>query len=212
MRKLLYSNGSPYARRVRIVLLEKGLDFESDIHDALRPIEEIRPHNPALQVPVLYDGEQHLFGSNLILQYLFETYRDISGAPQNVPLAPTLTRPERHWEDALILTAIESLTDSLVNVRFMTGAANEASYLDRQRYRIGSCLDWLEQRVTPDGFWPGTFSIMDINLMCPLLYGEKRDTFDFRNGQWPQVVKMIDQWQARPSMRATPVNEAPGKR
>ena len=51
MLRLLYSNGSPFARRVRIVLMEKGLAFEGDVNDAVRPIEEIRPHNPALQVP-----------------------------------------------------------------------------------------------------------------------------------------------------------------
>ena len=44
MRKLLYSSGSPYARRVRVVLIEKGLEFESDVNDAVRPIEEIREH------------------------------------------------------------------------------------------------------------------------------------------------------------------------
>jgi glutathione S-transferase len=32
MRKLLYS-GSPFARRGRVILLEKGLDFEADVHD-----------------------------------------------------------------------------------------------------------------------------------------------------------------------------------
>lgn len=211
MRKLLYSNGSPYARRVRIVMLELGLDFEPDIYDAVRPIDDIQPHNPALQVPVLYDGERHLFGSNLILQYLFDKYRTVSAQTADIPLAPSLTRPERHWDDALILTAIESLADAIVNVRFMMGG-QEASFLSRQRHRIGSCLDWLEQRVTPEGFWPGTFSAMDINLMCPLLYGEKRDTFEFRTGRWPRVVDMIVRWQDRPSVRATPLNEAPGKR
>jgi glutathione S-transferase len=40
MRKLLYSNGSPYARRVRVVLIEKRLEFASDVNDAVRPIEE----------------------------------------------------------------------------------------------------------------------------------------------------------------------------
>jgi glutathione S-transferase len=76
MRKLLYSNGSPYARRVRVVLLEKGLAFDPDINDGVRPIEEIQPHNPALQVPVLYDAGRCLFGSNLILQYLYQQYPD----------------------------------------------------------------------------------------------------------------------------------------
>lgn len=112
MRELLYSNGSPYARRVRIVLLEKGLEFQSDIDDGVRPIDAIRPHNPALQVPVLYDGERHLFGSNLIVQYLLETYPTPQEGADQPPLGPTFTRPERHWDDMLVLTTIEAMTDA----------------------------------------------------------------------------------------------------
>ena len=46
--KLYCSNGSPFARKVRIVLAEKGLACEVDIQDRLRPVEEatvgVRPH------------------------------------------------------------------------------------------------------------------------------------------------------------------------
>jgi hypothetical protein len=37
--KLYYSEGSPFARKVRIVLAEKGLAFESDVANGLRPAE-----------------------------------------------------------------------------------------------------------------------------------------------------------------------------
>lgn len=211
MRKLYFSNGSPYARKIRIILLEKGLEFDADINDAIRPIEEIEPLNPALQVPILEDNGRRLFGSNLIMSYLFDTYpgSEHLSAPS---LAPTITRPECHWEDSLILTVIESMADSIANVRLLEGV-DEASvpYVGRQRYRISSCLNWLEQRISGEGFWPGTFSVMDINLMCPLLYGEKRKIFDFRTGKWPRITELIDQLQDRQSVASTPVNEWPPK-
>lgn len=212
MRKLYFSNGSPFARKVRIVLLEKGLDFEADVNDAVRPIEEIQPLNPALQVPVLEDEGRRLFSSNLIISYLFERYPNPAASFDLPPLAPSVTRPECHWDDSLLLSVIESMADSLVNVRLMEGAAeDEVPFLGRQRFRIGSCLDWLEARVTEEGFWPGCFSVMDINLMCPLLYGEKRGVFDFRSGRWPKIAGMIDAVQARPSVANTPVNDWPPK-
>ena len=187
MRKLLYSNGSPFARKVRIVLIEKGLEFESDVYDAVRPIEEIKPHNPALQVPVLYDADRHLFGSNLILEYLFQTYPDSVAAEGQPPFSPTMTRPDRHWDDKLILTAIEAMADSLVSVRLLVGADDErVPFMVRHKARIASCLDWLEERITEAGFWPGVCSVMDVSLMCPLIYGEKRGTFYYRSGRWPK--------------------------
>jgi glutathione S-transferase len=212
MRKLLYSNGSPFARRVRVVLLEKGLEFESDILDAVRPVEDIRPHNPALQVPVLYDAGRRLFGSSLIIQYLFETYPQAETKVGEAPLSPSITRPDRHWDDMLILTAIEALADSLVNVRLMAGADTEKiPYLERQVVRVRSCLDWLEPQATPEGFWPGVFSVMDINLVCPLLFGEKRGVFDFRSGPWPNIIAMAERCRGRASLLATPINDLPAR-
>lgn len=210
MRKLLYSNGSPFARRVRIVLLEKQLPYEADINDALRPINEIKAHNPALKVPVLYDQERQLFDSNLILEYLFATYPTPLRDGVGVPFAPTVTRTDQHWDDSLTLKAIEAASDAVVNVRLMAGANRESvPFIGRQLTRIETCLDWLDQRCTNEGFWPGTFSVMDINLMCPLLFGESRRVFDFRTGRWPSVTNMIDHWQIRPSVAATRLNDLP---
>jgi hypothetical protein len=74
--------------------------------------------------------------------------------------------------ERIAVTAIESMADSLVGVRLLlAGGDVDLPYVARQRYRIGSCLDWLEERITPDGFWPEVFSIMDLNLLCPLLWG-----------------------------------------
>jgi glutathione S-transferase len=208
MRKLLYSDGSPFARKVRIVLHEKGLDYEADLmNGGLRPVEAIQEHNPALQVPTLYDRGGVLWGSNLILQYLYAAYPD-AAVPNSPPLSPSLARPDRYWDDMLTITTIESLADAIVGYRLMIagGPISENSFMDRQLKRVEHCLDWLEQRCTPEGFWPGTFSVMDINLMCPLIYGEARNAFDFRTGRWPRITGMVDRWKERPSVKATPIN------
>ena len=203
-RKLLFSNASPFARRVRIVLAEKQLPFEEDKVNAVRPIEDIRAHNPALQVPVLYDGKYQLFDSSLILQYLMATYPTLPRPDGEPELSPSMTRPDNHWEDSLTLRAIEVASDAIVSIRMMEGATKDGvPYMARQEARIVSCLDWLEPRCSQEGFWPGTFSIMDINLMCPLRYGEVRNVFDFRQSRWPNITAMYDYWQSRNTVAAT---------
>ncbi len=52
---------------------------------------------------------------------------------------------------------------------------------------------------------------MDIDLICPLLYAEKRGVFDFRTGAWPKIASMVDHWRERASVAATPVNDWPPK-
>jgi glutathione S-transferase len=59
MRKLVYSDGSPFARKFRIILAEKSLEFVAEVpHDYLRSHDSLKEHNPVLQVPTLYDRER----------------------------------------------------------------------------------------------------------------------------------------------------------
>ena len=75
MRKLIYSDASPFARKVRIVLAEKNLEFEAGVVNGyIRTLDSIKEHNPLLQVPTLYDRGGKLWGSNLILQYLYSAH------------------------------------------------------------------------------------------------------------------------------------------
>ena len=202
-RTLYYSNASPFARKVRIVLHEKGLTFDSDVLDGLRPVEEFKTLNPALQVPVLVDGDRTLFGSPVITGYLTATYPD-NRRGEEIPFENRAKRRDRTWDDALLLETIENMANTLVTIRLLQlEDENAVPFVQRQRRRIEYCLDWLENRITPDGFWPGRFSLMDISLMCPLIYGEYRDVFSFRTGQWPEITNMVDRWASRPSVLAT---------
>jgi glutathione S-transferase len=213
MRKLCYSNGSPFARKVRIVLHEKGLDYEPDVNDAVRPIEEIQELNPNLAVPILIDGDLTLFESNLIIDYLLRTYPGTApNAPADPPLAPSMTRPDRHWEDAKTLATIETFANSMVNLRLMAPdgiTPDTSAYMARQATRVQRCLDWLERRATPEGFAPGWLSVMDIALICPLAYGEKRGVLSWRGR--PALEAIYGRLQTRPSVAATPVNDWPPK-
>jgi glutathione S-transferase len=69
--------GSPCARRVRIVLIEKGLHWETRALDLTR-LEQKRPEylqlNPNGVVPTLVHGERVIYESNVITEYLDEAF------------------------------------------------------------------------------------------------------------------------------------------
>jgi len=204
MRTLIFSGaGSPFARKVRIVLHEMRLPYEEEIRPGIRPAEELRSLNPALALPVLQDGEELLFGSDLIIEFLLERYPP--PAPDSAPpFAARLTRPDGHWRDLKILAAISAFADTVVNIKHfrgegVTGASSR--YMARQEARLGSCLDWLEEQATGEGFWPGFFSVMDIALICPLDYAETRGVIQWRDH--PKLVVLYERWRTRPSVRAT---------
>lgn len=182
---------------------ELGLSFDEDIRPGIRPVDELRPLNPNLALPVLRDGEDVLFGSNLIIEYLFSRY-EAQAQTTSVPLARTLAREECRWRDLKILTTIETFADTLVNVRhFRSEGASAATsrYMARQEARMEACLDWLEEQATPQGFWPGVFSAMDIAMICPLDYGENRRLIQWRGR--PKLAGLYQHWQGRPSVAGT---------
>ena len=71
--------GSPCARRVRAVLLEKGLDWTTRLVDLTR-MEQKRPEylalNPNGVVPTLVHGDRVLYESNVITEYLDDVFPD----------------------------------------------------------------------------------------------------------------------------------------
>jgi len=66
-------HGSPCARRVRIVMLEKNLEWETRLVD-LTKMEQKRPEylalNPSGLVPTLVHGDRVIYESNVITEYL----------------------------------------------------------------------------------------------------------------------------------------------
>ena len=78
MRKLFFTTGSPFARAVRIVLVEKGLDFERDETFTTPSVEERARIAPTLQVPTLIDGKLTLWDSAVIIEYLMSNYPEVA--------------------------------------------------------------------------------------------------------------------------------------
>ena len=89
--------GSPCARRVRAVLLEKGLTWTTRIVD-LTKMEQKRPEylalNPNGVVPTLVHGERVLYESNVITEYL----DDVFPHPRLYPIDPWLRAQAKMWQ------------------------------------------------------------------------------------------------------------------
>ena len=209
MRKLYLFGGSPYARKVRILLEELGLAYEVEAFDGYPLPETIAQVNPNLMIPALIDGDLKLFESGLIATYLLETYRPNS-APENLPpLAAAVDRAAHRWEDAKTLATLDSMTGSMVQLAYLHWCGMEATGPNlvgmdlkaRHELRVHSCLDWLEERATAEGFIPGVFSLQDIALICALAWTDARLRFPWRGR--PTLEALVAYHAARPSIMAT---------
>jgi len=83
----LYSGTTcPFSQRCRIVLYEKGMDFQIIDIDLFSKPEDIGVMNPYNQVPILVERDLILYESNIINEYIDER----SPHPQLMPADPVM--------------------------------------------------------------------------------------------------------------------------
>ena len=178
-----FAYGSPTARKVRVYLAEKGVNVIEHVkHRGFLPVEDIAPLNPNLTIPVMFDGDVTMFDSQIMVAYVLDKYPSVLEA--DPPLLPTLVRPDHKWRDANLLATLQTLSVSLEHIHClenfdkMTG--DTVPYLKREHTRVNSILDWLDTQASPEGFAPGSFSLMDIMFIVHIDFSETRAGLEWR--------------------------------
>lgn len=209
-RALLFTTGSPFARAVRIVLHELGLDYEP-LEELTTPTAASRAAaTPTLQVPTLRDGDLVLWESGLIAEYLLATYSDRAG-DGDPPLAPSAFAAGSPWRDRLVLATVQTLGTAATTVSQLTWTGvgvEDNAHLARSGERIAHCLRWLEAQIATagEGFSPGVLSIADIFLACHLRFVEKRPIgLDWQPDRHPNIAALLEGLDTRESFRAAPI-------
>ncbi|MDH2919389.1 MAG: glutathione S-transferase N-terminal domain-containing protein [Sideroxydans sp.] len=154
----LYSGTTcPYSHRCRIVLFEKGMDFEVIDVDLSGRAEDIATINPYGKVPVLVERDLILYEANIINEYIDERFPH----PQLMPPDPVLRGRTR-----LFLHRFEQELYRHVDVLEL----GTAKTLDKSRAAIRDNLTQLSQILTKQKFLMGDdLSMLDV-AMAPLLW------------------------------------------
>jgi len=106
-----------YSHQVRIVLAEKGVNFEAiEVVDTRQPPEDLIDLNPYNTVPTLVDRELVLFEAPIIMEYLDERF-------PHPPLMPVY--PVARARSRLMVRRVEKDWYSLMNT-ILTGKEKEA--------------------------------------------------------------------------------------
>ncbi len=209
MRKLLFTTGSPFARGVRIILDELGLDYERQEEVTTPTAEERSRATPTFQVPALQDGDTTLWESGLIAEYLLSEYGrrpDIG-----LPLATSVAGSGAEWSDRLILATVQTLGTAATTISQMkwSGVAHDDNdYLTRCAERLPHLMGWLESRLPDetDGFLKGVVSVQDIFLTCHLNFIACRPIgLDAGLDRHPKIRALVARMEARPAFLANPV-------
>jgi glutathione S-transferase len=220
--RLRYTLGSPFARAVRIVLAELGLDHERTEESDPATVAERSVDSPTLQVPALIDGNLKLWDSLVTIEYLLTKYGSAQppGAPP--PFATTFVREGREIEDRLQLATLQTLGAAVTNVSQFTWTGESFDphlaagnlFVARNKERLPYLLDWAETELasTSEGFVPRFLSVQDILLAVPLTFIDRRPIgLDWRSDVRPKTRALVDRLESRPSfLETSPASWASG--
>ena len=156
----LYSGTTcPFSHRCRIVLYEKGMDFQVIDVDLFNKPEDIAVINPYGRVPVLVERDLILYEPNIINEYIDERFPH----PQLMPADPIQRARSRQ-----LLSGMER--EIFVHMEVLEKTNAKAAEKDKARAEIRNRLTELAPMFTKQKYMLGDdFSMLDV-AVAPLLW------------------------------------------
>jgi glutathione S-transferase len=207
------ANLSPFVRKVRVMLAEKGVDYTLDPVSPFQPPPEFLEISPLKRVPVLRDTDlpepNTIPDSSAICDYIEHKYP----SPALYPSDPFKRARAIFYEEYADTQVAQNIGRGLfferIVKKFMRQAADEAVIAKTLQEVLPPIFDWLDKEIGPKKFFVGdAFSIADISMGTMFVNfehtGEKLDT-----GRWPNLARYIAMIHARPSFKAMLDEERP---
>ncbi|GAA5179483.1 glutathione S-transferase N-terminal domain-containing protein [Niveibacterium umoris] len=150
----LYSGTTdPFSHRCRIVLYEKGMDFQVIDVDLFNKPEDIAVINPYNRVPVLVDRDLVLYEPNIINEYIDERFPH----PQLMPADPIMRAKARqllHSLEQELFSHIEALEKNAKGVEKNRAHVRDqlvqlAPMFVKQKFMLGEEFSMLDVAIAP---------------------------------------------------------------
>ncbi len=185
---------SPYARKVRIALDEKGLEAERirALHGDCNRTDFVHV-NPRAEVPALVDGDLALYDSTIICEYLEDRWPD----PPLYPRDPRRRAVCRLIED-LADTQLDAALYAVTVVEYGRRTPHPVMHAAAAR-DVARIADDLERRLGDQPFFCGDFSLADI-AVAPHLTTAAFLGFPLDPARHRHLAAWLDRVQTRPSI------------
>ncbi len=197
--KLIGAHASPYARKTRIVLAEKKIDYEFVVENPWEANSRVSEYNPLGKIPVLVmeDGGA-VFDSRVIVEYI-DTVNPVN---KLIPASGRARVEVRCWEalgdgicDAAISARLESIRPK--NQQSPDGIKRNLAKVD---HGLAAAARGLGDKPWCSG---NAFSLADIATGVALGYLDFRFPQIEWEKQYPNLAKLAEKLAARSSFVET---------
>ncbi len=193
--KLYSAKGCPFARRTRMVLHEKGADFDACEVDFRNKSEEFLEASPTGKVPVVVVDGDSLYESNIVNQYLDEVYEE----PKLLPENPKARAYARIW--------MARADDDFYPHVFVSSMGRERGFSDERiseaKEKLKVTLSRLDEGLQGREYLADGFSLADVahaGNFVRLRELEKKGTVSLAH--YPNVASWMRRIEARKSFKA----------
>ena len=203
--KLIGSTTSPYVRKVRIVMVEKKLDYQFVLENVWAAGTTMADSNPLGKVPCLVmEGGEAVFDSRVIVEYL----DTLSPVGKLIPIQGRERAEVKTWEaladgllDAAILARLEATWDG------RSEGQRSQVWIDRQMGKIDTVLQAMSTGLGDKPFCSGVhFSLSDVATGCALGYLDLR----FTSINWRERHPNLARLQEKLVQRSSFIETSPG--
>lgn len=194
---------SPFVRKVRVCLQEKGMDYQLEVVMPFTPPEWYLQLNPLGRIPAIKDGELSLADSSVICQYLEETYAETAHLYGETPTDRALIR----WLEKYADYELAPLTTfGVFRNRVLKPSSGQPCNEDKVQAALNDKLpphlNYLERQLGGNDYFVGNqLSMADIAIACQLINMEHgREVIDA--GRWPALSAHYARMKARESVQS----------
>lgn len=192
---------SPFVRKVRVALREKGLEYNHVHIDPAKRPEYFLKLSPLGRIPVLTDDDLVLADSGVICTYLDTKYPQHSLRPADPATLATVLWFEKFADYELAPLMTFTVFRERVLAPLRGGQANETAITTALQEKLPPLLDQLENAVKGIDFVAGNqFSVADIALAVQVTnMGYGGESID--PTRWPEFARYLRNLQQRPSLK-----------
>jgi glutathione S-transferase len=216
---VLGANASPFVRKVRVFLAEKGLDYELQQVNPFAAPAGWREISPLGKIPAFKDGDRILNDSSVICAYLERRFSDPALYPSEAYEYARALWFEEFADGGLVAIAGPKVFLPLVLKPLFGGKAeadpeDEAVAEKTLREDVAPLFDYLEREIGEKEFLVGgRLTIADVSLASPFVNLRHAGVAPERK-RWPRLRAYVERLHARPAFAKLIAEEAPlfGKR
>jgi glutathione S-transferase len=199
--KLIGAGLSPFVRKVRVALAEKGLPHEHEPLTPFGPNPEYRKLHPLGKIPTLTDGERVIPDSSAIVVYLERIAPTPPLISSDAYQAARTVWYEEYADTALVQAVVPFFQQRVLFPLFMKRAGDEGLVAKAATEAIPPVFEYLDGQIGDNEYLVGgRFSLADIATASPFV-NYQHGGGEIERAKYPRLAAYVERIHARPSFK-----------